>query len=285
MAVAPAPRPRLVEEAAVLPPPRLSVSSYWHEGAEGHRRGLRDQETSRAPMLVYFRVDWCGYCRKVDQEVLPTNSVRQFLGDVVKVRINPETSPADRALADTYGVKGYPRAFLIPGPGAKPEDVEIQSEKFVEECKAVATRQSQNLVSEGATKVRGGDLAGGRADLERALALDPKNADAFEWRGLAALQAKEPGKAAGDLKRAIELRPDDPYPYAALASLYQEAGQPDDVIEILSQLITHQPSWEKGRAFRLRARSYHDKGDEAHARADLREACRQGDTGACGGPL
>jgi thioredoxin-like negative regulator of GroEL len=288
---APAPAP-FVEEAPALPPPSLSVSSYWYEGAEGYRRAQDEQRGARAPMLIYFRVDWCPYCRQMDREALTAPAVVRFLGGVVKVRVNVESSPAERALAAQFGVHGYPSVFVIPGPGATPkavphfsrtgnEDISISAEKFVEACREVGLEQSRELVREAADKWRAGDRAGAGAALDRALELDPGNAVAFRWRGFREAEAGDSGKAAGDLKRAIELDPKDPYAYTALAQLYLRAGQVDQGIDTLSRLTEAAPDWRNGMAFALRGDARGHKGDRAGAAADHAEACRRGHAPSC----
>jgi tetratricopeptide (TPR) repeat protein len=283
----------IIEEAPALPAPRLSVSASWYEGAEGHRRALDEQARTRAPMLVYFRVDWCPYCRRVDQEVLPAPAVNRFLEGVVKVRINPETSPPDRSLTESYGVSRYPSLFVIAAPAGKPEkvphfsragseNIDVTAEKFVKACEEVGLGQARQLVRDGADKARAGNFAGARADLDRAIELDQGSAEAFFWRGYAESRAGDRGKAAGDLKHASELDPKDPFPQAELVGLYQRAGQQDQAIAAASRLVEVAPDWQHGTGFALRGHSYGQKGDREHALADFAEACRRGHTRACG---
>jgi tetratricopeptide (TPR) repeat protein len=283
----------IIEEAPALPAPRLPVSASWYEGADGHRAALDEQARTRAPMLVYFRVDWCPYCRRVDREVLPAPAVTRFLEGVVKVRINPETSPPDRALAERYGVSGYPSLFVIAAPGGKPtsvphfsragsENMDVTAEKFVKACEEVGLGQARQLVRDGADKSRAGNLAGARTDLDRAIELDPRNAAAFFWRGYAEARAGERGKAVGDLKHASELDPKDPFAYAELVGLYQRAGQHDEAIAAASRLVEVAPEWQSGTGFAMRGYAYGQKGDREHALADFAEACRRGHTRACG---
>jgi thioredoxin-like negative regulator of GroEL len=284
--------PAIVEEAAALPSPRLSVSAYWYEGADGYRRALDEQRSARAPLLIYFRVDWCPYCRSMDRDVLPASSVIRFLGEVVKVRVNVEASPADRALAERFGVKGYPSVYVIPVPDAPPhpvpsfsrtknEDITVTAEKFVKACEEVGLRQSRGLVRDGYDKVRRGDPAGARADLDQAIEIDPRNAQAFLWRGYLEAEAGEKGKAAGDLKRAIELDPREPFAYSTLARLYLLNGQFDDAIATLGPLIDTAPDWQRGLGFALRGEAYGRKGDTARAFADHGEACRRQNARSC----
>jgi tetratricopeptide (TPR) repeat protein len=283
---------RLVEEAATSAPPRLSVSSYWYEGADGYRQAVAEQERSRAPMIVYFHVSWCPYCRKMDAEVLPVAAVTRFLADVVKVRVNPETSPADRALEKQLASKGYPSVYVIPAPGARPEEVsgftrhgdealDVTAERFVKACERVGVRQSHNLVAEAWDKSRAGDIAGARGDLDRAIEMDPTSATAYYWHARVDLLAREPSKAIGNFKRSIELDPKDPQSYAALAGLYAQVHQLDDAIGELDRLIDVAPDWHGGWAYATRGQARAAKGDGAGATADFAEACRRGTAYAC----
>src|SRR5713101_3397504 len=72
-------------------PTRRSAEAYnsstWYEDAGGFELALRQQRALHAPVLVYFRVDWCPHCRALDQ-VLETYEVRSRLNEFIKVRAN-----------------------------------------------------------------------------------------------------------------------------------------------------------------------------------------------------
>jgi tetratricopeptide (TPR) repeat protein len=284
--------PALVEEAPGAPPAPLPVSAQWYEGADGYRRAQEEQRRTRAAMLVYFRVDWCPYCQRLDREVLPAAAVSRFLAGVVKVRVNPERSAPDRALAQSYGADRFPSVFVIPRPEARPEKIsalsrsgdeaiDVTADKFVQACTKVGLGQSLELISGAAAKLSGGDLAGARADLDRAIDLDPQSASAHRWRGYAEARAGDPGKAAGFFRRAIELDPRDPFPYWQLVALHGRAGQLDEAITLLTRLLDVAPPEDRGLAFAQRAYAHQQKGEAARAAADYDEACRLGQTRTC----
>ena len=92
-------------------------SSTWYEDAGGHEQAVRQQRALHAPMLVYFRVDWCPHCRALD-EMLEAYEVRSRLNGFIKVRINPEHGDAEKALFQgPYGAGGYPALFVHPDGG------------------------------------------------------------------------------------------------------------------------------------------------------------------------
>jgi thiol-disulfide isomerase/thioredoxin len=90
------------------------VSRSWYSGAGEYVTAMDAHRSMQTPLLVYFYTGWCPYCKKLDQEILPTEEVAQFMRSVNKVRINPEAGPDERALADQFGVRGYPSVFIIP---------------------------------------------------------------------------------------------------------------------------------------------------------------------------
>ena len=107
--------------AIVLAMPALAYhSTVWLEGADGHADAMRQRQTMQAPMLVYFRVDWCPHCRRFD-ELLDDGQVRSRLAGVIKVRIDPEKGEAEKQLFQSeYGGTGYPTIFLYSADGGSP---------------------------------------------------------------------------------------------------------------------------------------------------------------------
>lgn len=92
----------------------------WYEGAGGYDQAQRQMaQMSPRPLVIYFHAEWCGYCARFEADFLPDPLLRRFLSDVFRVHVNPERSPADKALADRFGVRGYP-SFFILRPGEQP---------------------------------------------------------------------------------------------------------------------------------------------------------------------
>jgi thiol-disulfide isomerase/thioredoxin/predicted RNA-binding Zn-ribbon protein involved in translation (DUF1610 family) len=92
----------------------------WYEGADGYSQAQRQlEQMSPRPLVVYFHADWCAYCKRFERDFLPDPLLRRFLSDVLRVHVNPEASPQDKALADRFGVRGYP-SFFILRPGEQP---------------------------------------------------------------------------------------------------------------------------------------------------------------------
>ena len=105
-----------VSDAAVETPeePEVNWSEGWYEGASGYEQALTEYERTNTPMAVYVNVSWCPYCRKFEKEVLSNPKVMDFMKDLIKVRINPETSKHENAITFQYGVTGFPSFYVHP---------------------------------------------------------------------------------------------------------------------------------------------------------------------------
>jgi thiol-disulfide isomerase/thioredoxin len=75
----------------------------WDKGAGAHRRIVAAAVETEETVVVYFQTDWCGWCRRLNQEYLADRTVAQYLLRLQKVAINPERGDDEaskRALAD-----------------------------------------------------------------------------------------------------------------------------------------------------------------------------------------
>jgi thiol-disulfide isomerase/thioredoxin len=84
----------------------------WYEDASGYQDAVAEARGTRKPMAVYFRTDWCPYCRRLDRDLLSSGPVIAYFRSVVKVRINPEAGVVEKEIARRYGVTGYPSLYL-----------------------------------------------------------------------------------------------------------------------------------------------------------------------------
>jgi thiol-disulfide isomerase/thioredoxin len=146
-------------EAAQLPPPppeqipreaKLAPAPFlWYEGATGYRLAMQEATAEGLPLAVYFYTDWCPYCRQLDGEILSKPESLAYFAHVVKVKINPENGPEERAIADRYGVHGYPSFFIQPSATAGARKIQGQTreqggwvakapEAFVADCQTAA---------------------------------------------------------------------------------------------------------------------------------------------------
>ena len=94
-------------------------STSWHDGAVGYAEAVRRQRSTGAPMMVYFRTDWCPYCQRFDG-LLEEEPVRAGLASTIKVRINPELGAPEAALFKSeFKGRAYPSVYMVDAGGAK----------------------------------------------------------------------------------------------------------------------------------------------------------------------
>lgn len=111
-----------------------SWESDWLSGVAGLREATQQQKTTSKPMLVYFYATWCGYCRRLDANVLAQDAAREALEDVIKVRINAEESRETQQLAGELGVRGYPTLMLVSPEGSIRR---IRTPQTIDELRAI----------------------------------------------------------------------------------------------------------------------------------------------------
>jgi len=94
--------------------PKLAAYRAWYEGASGYEAAIAEHRSSGKPVMLYFHADWCGYCTLLERDVLSTSTFQRRYGStLLKVRVNPEKSSAERSLASDNHVGGYPWIVII----------------------------------------------------------------------------------------------------------------------------------------------------------------------------
>jgi hypothetical protein len=95
----------------------------------------------------------------------------------------------------------------------------------------------QARLGQGLARVREGDLAGGREDLELAVALDPGNSLLRSYLGKAYLEERRDKLAGDELATAKGLDPNDPTPWFYDAIRKQRANRPVEALRDLEEAI------------------------------------------------
>jgi thiol:disulfide interchange protein len=98
----------LVPVAEALP----TVIANWYEGAAGYELAVEEARSTQKPMMVYFRTDWCGYCKQFESVLLSSEVVQSYFDEVITVTINPETGNGEAKLALAYQVEAFPAIFI-----------------------------------------------------------------------------------------------------------------------------------------------------------------------------
>ncbi|MBD3241867.1 MAG: tetratricopeptide repeat protein [Chitinivibrionales bacterium] len=116
-------------------------------------------------------------------------------------------------------------------------------------------------------------------ELSRAIALNPRFADAYRARARAYLKADAGDSAVGDWQRAIELAPHDHRIYRQRAEVYADLGQFDKALQDLNKVLSIVAGPYSRESERLRGDAFKARGDALlrldrfdEAKADHRKA-------------
>jgi len=101
-----------------------TVNYSWYEGATGYRLGVEEAQRDGKALAIYFYTDWCPYCKELERDLLSRAAVEDFLKSKVKIRVNPEQGANERAVANKYGVRGYPSFFIQTDIGSPPRKIQ-----------------------------------------------------------------------------------------------------------------------------------------------------------------
>lgn len=90
-----------------------------------YQKALALSNERSLPIVLFFTgSDWCGWCKKLEEEVLDTPAFSKLAGDKyifvmldfpMRSPIAPELKKQNAALKDRYKIKGYPTLVLIDG--------------------------------------------------------------------------------------------------------------------------------------------------------------------------
>jgi tetratricopeptide (TPR) repeat protein len=117
------------------------------------------------------------------------------------------------------------------------------------------------------------------AELDKAVEIDPKNPEAYYWRGRTLVMLGRLDQGANDFKTAITLKTDYAEAYDNLGWLASKRGEVDEGIAYLTKSIDLKP--ENAWAFYQRSRMFFSKGDAASALRDAEKACSLGYQDGC----
>ncbi len=80
-----------------------------------YERALKEARDKERPIFLYFFVDSCVYCRKMDSQTLVAGRVVDHLKEgFISVRINADRTPE---LARKYMVRGFPTSWFLSPTG------------------------------------------------------------------------------------------------------------------------------------------------------------------------
>lgn len=85
--------------------------------AADYASALKQAGEQKKPLIIDVSTDWCGWSKKMERETFADPAVQEHLKNCVLFRLNPETSDANRELAETFEVTGYPTLIVSNSKG------------------------------------------------------------------------------------------------------------------------------------------------------------------------
>ncbi len=87
--------------------------------------------------MIDVYTDWCGWCKKLDEDTYSAKSVIKLSEQFVPVKVNAETEGEQMAFAQAYGITGFPTIlFLDPKEAFDPATAKKKPESKDEEKNA-----------------------------------------------------------------------------------------------------------------------------------------------------
>jgi tetratricopeptide (TPR) repeat protein len=123
------------------------------------------------------------------------------------------------------------------------------------------------------TRQAGGNLAGAEADLTKAIALDPQDAEAFEQRGIVYTNTHRFDRAIADYDQAIRLKTDYAQAYSDRGATYYLTGNYEKAVSDCDEALRVDP--DRPRTWSNRASAYKKLGQLDNALADSNEAIQR----------
>ncbi len=168
----------------------------WYRGADGYNEAAEKARAQEKPLIIFFHVDWCGFCSRFQKEYLDERSFYDLLGDYFRVDINPEKGEEEKAIAQKYGLSGYP-FFLVTYP-------EVKEFKKINPFR----KSGNDLTVEEIIREFEGDVAW-----------------VYNQQAFGVLNKGDPARSAKLFNRALEHAPENATAYFGLGSCYFETAR------------------------------------------------------------
>ncbi len=95
------------------------MKDFWSSGVVGLRAASEDQRDRKVAILLWFHQADCPPCTAVEEQIFDDKDVDLWLSANNRVRIDPDSTPENKAIAEKFGVTRLPTAFVIRSDGVR----------------------------------------------------------------------------------------------------------------------------------------------------------------------
>ena len=118
--------------------------SLRFRGAVGYEEALRLQKETGKPVALYFYVDWCPYCERLERGILSSSGVKRYLNDILYVSVNPEHGKAEKALFLSFKGTGFPTFLMLAkNQSTRKIRTSLSPDAFVQACQSAVKAGNQ----------------------------------------------------------------------------------------------------------------------------------------------
>lgn len=193
--------PRRLVRAAVAGACWLTATAGWAGGewVNAYAKGLQLAREQKRLLLVDFSAEWCGWCRKMDQDVYVNEQVLAALREFVCVKVDVDR---DTRTAAAFQIGSLPRTMVI-APGGRIAGDRLgytppgEFVTFLAEARAAAAKPEGLTPAPGLESTRDVEAA-------RTMAVTQTQAQAFSPGFLGCLGHAEPEVRAEARRRVKE---------------------------------------------------------------------------------